>query len=100
MGLVAGSGQAANGMAMLAFPFVFVSSAYVPVESMPGWLQPVAEHQPVTPMIGAVRALALGDDAVGGARPLGRVVRRAGARLVGRDRRRLRAPGHAAVRPR
>ena len=64
MGLVAGSGQAANGMAMLAFPFVFVSSAYVPVESMPGWMQPVAEHQPVTPMIGAVRALALGDDAV------------------------------------
>ncbi len=63
MGLVAGSGQAANGMAMLAFPFVFVSSAYVPVESMPGWMQPVAEHQPVTPMIGAVRALALGDDA-------------------------------------
>ena len=63
MGLVAGSAQAANGMAFLAFPFVFVSSAYVPVESMPGWLQPVAEHQPVTPMVGSVRALALGDDA-------------------------------------
>lgn len=64
MGLVAGSGQAANGMSMLAFPFVFVSSAYVPVASMPGWMQPIAEHQPVTPMIGSVRALALGDDAV------------------------------------
>ena len=48
---------------MLAFPFVFVSSAYVPVESMPGWMQPIAEHQPITPMVGSVRALALGDEA-------------------------------------
>ena len=63
MGLVSGSAQAAQGMSFLAFPFVFVSSAYVPVDSMPGWLQPVAEHQPVTAMVGAVRALVLGDDA-------------------------------------
>ena len=47
----------------LPFPLVFVSSAYVPVESMPGWLQPVAENQPVTMMVGAVRSLALGDQA-------------------------------------
>ncbi|HEY2638316.1 MAG TPA: ABC transporter permease, partial [Streptosporangiaceae bacterium] len=39
---------------------VFVSSAYVPVSSMPGWLQPVAEQQPVTPMVDAVRGLAGG----------------------------------------
>ena len=63
MGLVAGNAQAANGMAFLAFPLVFVSSAYVPVESMPGWMQPVAENQPVTMMVGAVRALSLGDQA-------------------------------------
>lgn len=63
MGLVAGNAQAANGMAFMAFPLVFVSSAYVPVESMPGWMQPVAEHQPVTLMVGAVRALSLGDGA-------------------------------------
>ena len=63
MGLVSGSAQAAQGMSMLAFPFVFVSSAYVPVESMPGWMQPIAEHQPITPMVGSVRALALGDQA-------------------------------------
>jgi ABC transporter DrrB family efflux protein len=63
MGLVSGSTQAAQGMSMLAFPFVFVSSAYVPVESMPGWMQPIAEHQPITPMVGSVRALALGDQA-------------------------------------
>jgi ABC-2 type transport system permease protein len=39
---------------------VFVSSAYVPVASMAGWLRPVAEHQPVTPMVNAVRGLAGG----------------------------------------
>ena len=72
MGLVAGNAQAANGMAFLAFPLVFVSSAYVPVESMPGWLQPVAENQPVTMMVGAVRSLALGDDAERAVPALGR----------------------------
>jgi ABC-2 type transport system permease protein len=61
MGLIAGNAQAANGMSFMAFPLVFVSSAYVPVESMPGWMQPVAENQPVTMMVGAVRALALGE---------------------------------------
>ncbi|MGD9704377.1 MAG: ABC transporter permease [Acidimicrobiia bacterium] len=63
IGLVSGSAQAAQGMSFMTFPFVFVSSAYVPVASMPGWLQPFAEHQPVTTMIGAVRALTLGDQA-------------------------------------
>jgi len=63
MGLVSGSSQAAQGMSFMAFPFVFVSSVYVPVASMPGWMQPVARNQPVTQMVGAVRALALGDRA-------------------------------------
>jgi ABC-2 type transport system permease protein len=63
MGLISGSAEAAQSMSFLAFPFVFVSSAYVPVASMPGWLQPVAEHQPITQMVGAVRALTLGDEA-------------------------------------
>ena len=63
MGLVAGNEQAANGMGFLAFPLVFVSSLYVPVESMPGWMQGFAQHQPVTLMVDAVRALSLGDDA-------------------------------------
>jgi ABC-2 type transport system permease protein len=63
MGLVSGSSQAAQGMSFMAFPFVFVSSTYVPVGSMPGWMQPVARNQPVTQMVGAVRALALGDHA-------------------------------------
>jgi ABC-2 type transport system permease protein len=63
IGLIAGTAQAAQGMSLIIFPFAFVSSAYVPVESMPGWLQPVAAAQPMTLMAGAVRALCLGDGA-------------------------------------
>ena len=66
IGLVAGNAQAAQGMSLLVFPLTFVSSAYVPVDSMPGWLQPVAEHQPLTIMTNAVRSLALGDPALAG----------------------------------
>jgi ABC-2 type transport system permease protein len=62
LGLVSGSAQAAQGMSFSVFPLIFVSSAYVPVESMPGWLQPIAENQPVSAMVGAVRALVLGGD--------------------------------------
>src|ERR1700751_2979065 len=39
MGLFAGNAQAAQGMGMIVFPFAFVSSAYVPVSSMPSWLR-------------------------------------------------------------
>ena len=39
---------------------MFASSAFVPVASMPGWLQPFAEHQPVSVTVSAVRALAIG----------------------------------------
>jgi daunorubicin resistance protein C len=60
MGLFAGSAQAAQGMAMLVFPLTFVSSAYVPVASMPSWMRPIAQHQPITYMVDAVRSLAGG----------------------------------------
>jgi ABC-2 type transport system permease protein len=62
LGLFAGSAQAAQGLSFAVFPLIFVSSAYVPVESMPGWMQPIAENQPVTAMVGAVRSLVLGGD--------------------------------------
>jgi len=42
------------------FPLTFVSSAFVPVESMPGWLQAFAVNQPITHVINALRSLALG----------------------------------------
>ena len=63
LGLLAGNGQAAQGMGMIVFPLAFVSSAYVTVASMPGWLQVFAKHQPLTDMVDAVRGLTLGSQA-------------------------------------
>ena len=57
LGLAAGSPQAAQGLSFLVFPLSFVSSAYVPVSTMPGWMQGFANNQPMTPMINTVRAL-------------------------------------------
>ena len=42
------------------FPLTFVSSAFVPIQSMPSWLQGFARHQPFTEVINALRILALG----------------------------------------
>ena len=63
LGLLARTGQAAQGMGMIVFPFAFISSAYVPVHTMPSWLRVFAEHQPLTYMVDAVRALTLGPQA-------------------------------------
>jgi ABC-2 type transport system permease protein len=63
MGLFAGNAQAAQGMGMIVFPFAFISSAYIPVATMPSWLQVFAAHQPLTYMVNAVRALTLGPEA-------------------------------------
>ncbi len=60
MGLFAPNGQAAQGMSLIAFVFAFISSAYVPAASMPGWLQPFSKYQPITPMVNAVRSLLTG----------------------------------------
>ena len=42
------------------FPLVFASSLYVPIQSMPEWLQVFAKVNPVTPMVDTIRALSLG----------------------------------------
>jgi ABC transporter DrrB family efflux protein len=69
IGQLSGNAQAAQGLSMFVFPLTFVSSGYVPVDSMPGWMQAFARNQPVTAMVDAVRALALGDaDLVGAGR--------------------------------
>jgi ABC-2 type transport system permease protein/oleandomycin transport system permease protein len=61
IGLTASSPEAANAYGFtILFPLTFVSSAFVPVDSMPGWLQPIAEHNPFTYMVDAARALFLG----------------------------------------
>jgi len=60
MGLAAGSPQAAQGLSFLVFPLSFVSSAYVPVSTMPGWMQGFATYQPMTQMVNTVRLLSGG----------------------------------------
>jgi ABC transporter DrrB family efflux protein len=64
IGLVASSPEAANAYGFtILFPLTFLSSAFVPVESMPGWLEPVAENNPFTTMVDAARALFIGTPA-------------------------------------
>jgi ABC-2 type transport system permease protein/oleandomycin transport system permease protein len=45
------------------FLLVFTSSAFVPLRSMPGWLQAIGAHQPVNALITAERALVVGGPA-------------------------------------
>ncbi len=66
IGLISGSAQAAQGMSMLVVPFSFISSANVPIKSMPGWMQPFAANQPVSVIINAVRSLMQGGTKVVG----------------------------------
>jgi len=64
IGLTASSPEASNAYGFtILFPITFISSAFVPVESMPGWLQPFAEHNPFTTMVDAARALFVGTPA-------------------------------------
>ena len=61
VGLAVGDPETAQAAAFpVLAPLVFASSAFVPVESMPGWLQVFAEHQPVSVTASAVRGLTLG----------------------------------------
>ena len=61
IGLSASNGETAQLAAFpILFPLSFASSAFVPVRSMPGWLQAFAVHQPVSQVIDAARYLMLG----------------------------------------
>ena len=64
VGLKVANAEAAQAVAFpLMFPLTFASSAFVPVNSMPGWLQAFAAHQPVTVVVNASRGLMLGPEA-------------------------------------
>jgi ABC-2 type transport system permease protein/oleandomycin transport system permease protein len=61
IGLSAPNSETAQLMAFpVLFPLVFASSAFVPVSTMPGWLQGFATYQPVSVTINAVRSLMIG----------------------------------------
>ena len=68
IGLASGSPEGANGYGFIILFLPYLSSAYVPVETMPEWLQGVAQYQPVTPIIETIRGLLMGtpvDDTAG-----------------------------------
>jgi ABC transporter DrrB family efflux protein len=61
VGLAVGDPETAQAASFpIMAPLVFASSVFVPVETMPGWLQGFAEYQPVSVTASAVRALMLG----------------------------------------
>jgi ABC transporter DrrB family efflux protein len=60
-GLAIGDEESVQAFGLIwLFPITFLSSAFVPISSMPGWLQAFAHNQPVTYVIDTMRALALG----------------------------------------
>jgi ABC transporter DrrB family efflux protein len=60
-GLAIGDEESVQAFGLIwIFPITFLSSAFVPIATMPGWLQAFANNQPVTYTIDAMRALALG----------------------------------------
>ncbi|MDH6144306.1 ABC transporter DrrB family efflux protein [Kitasatospora sp. GP30] len=64
VGLAVGDPETAQAAAFpLLVPLVFASSAFIPVHTMPGWLQAFANHQPVSKSAQAVRDLVLGTPA-------------------------------------
>lgn len=63
VGLSVSSVEAANSAGFIwMFPLTFVSSAFVPTESMPGWLRQIADANPFTQVTNAGRALYAGTD--------------------------------------
>ncbi|WP_022893144.1 ABC transporter permease [Agromyces subbeticus] len=55
IGLAASSPEAASGFGFILLFLPYLSSAFVPVETMPEWLQWIAEYQPITPIIETIR---------------------------------------------
>lgn len=62
MGLISPNAEAASNNAMPLIFLPLISSAFVPVDAMPGWFRPIAEYQPFTPAIETLRGLLLGSE--------------------------------------
>jgi ABC-2 type transport system permease protein len=62
MGLVSPNAEAASNNATPLILLPLLSSAFVPLDAMPGWFRPVAEYQPFTPAIETLRGLLLGSE--------------------------------------
>jgi len=93
IGLAAGSPEAASGYGFILMFLPYLSSAFVPIDTMPSWLQWIAAYQPVTPVIETIRGLLMGTDlgtqplwATGWCALIITVAALWGARLFGRRR--------------
>ncbi|MCC8479370.1 ABC transporter permease [Streptomyces sp. CS149] len=62
MGLISPNVEAASNNALPMVLLPMLSSAFIPVETMPGWFRPIAEYQPFTPAIETLRGLLLGTE--------------------------------------
>ncbi|MFB7226474.1 ABC transporter permease [Streptomyces fimicarius] len=60
MGLISPNAEAASNNALPMILLPLLSSAFIPVGTMPGWFRPIAEYQPFTPAIETLRGLLLG----------------------------------------
>lgn len=60
IGVLVRSPAAAGGFGFVMLFLPYVSSAFVPPETMPSWLRGFAENQPLTPIIETVRGLLVG----------------------------------------
>jgi ABC-2 type transport system permease protein len=59
VGTIARSAQGVHGISMMImFPLTFLSNAFVPVETLPGWLAAFVQVNPVSHVVSAVRDLA------------------------------------------
>ena len=59
-GLLARSAEAAGAFSFVVMFLPYLSSAFVPPDTMPAGLQWIATHQPVTPVVESLRALMMG----------------------------------------
>ena len=59
-GLLAKSADAAAAVAFVLMFLPYISSAFVPVNTLPQWLHAYALHQPITPIIETIRSLLIG----------------------------------------
>ncbi len=60
-GTVARSAQAVQGISMMImFPLTFLSNAFVPADTLPGWLQTFVRLNPVSHVVTAVRTMMSG----------------------------------------
>lgn len=57
IGLLSKSPATASNYGFFLLFLPYLSSAFAPIATMPGWLQPVAEHQPITPIVETMRGL-------------------------------------------